>query len=116
MEVRFQNSPKETAGMSTQELRDNFLLEDLMVNDEVKLVYSHYDRVIVGGVKPIAKTILLEADAELRADYFLERRELGIINIGGDGLVEAGGETFSLGKLDALYIGKGVKEVRFRSA
>jgi len=116
MEVRFQNSPKETAGMSTQDLRDNFLLENLMVNDEVRLVYSHYDRVIVGGVKPIAKTVLLEADAELRADYFLERRELGIINIGGDGVVEAGDETFSLRKLDALYIGKGVKEVRFRSA
>ena len=116
MEVRFQNSPKETAGMSTQDLRDNFLLENLMVNDEVRLVYSHYDRVIVGGVKPIAITVLLEADAELRADYFLERRELGIINVGGDGVVEAGDETFSLRKLDALYIGKGVKEVRFRSA
>ena len=115
MEVRFQNSPKETAAMSTQDLRDNFLLENLMVDDEVRLVYSHYDRVIVGGVKPIAKTVLLETDAELRADYFLERRELGIINVGGDGTVEAGDESFSLKKLDALYIGKGVKEVRFRS-
>ena len=115
MEVRFQNSPKETAAMSTQDLRDNFLLENLMVDDEVRLVYSHYDRVIVGGVKPIAKTVLLQADAELRADYFLERRELGIINVGGDGTVEADKESFSLKKLDALYIGKGVKEVRFRS-
>ena len=93
MEVRFQNSPKETAGMSTQDLRDNFLLENLMVDDEVRLVYSHYDRVIVGGVKPITKTVLLEADAELRADYFLERRELGIINVGGDGIVEAGADN-----------------------
>ena len=107
MEARFQNSPKETAGMSTQDLRDNFLLENLMVDDEVRLVYSHYDRVIVGGVKPITKTILLEADAELRADYFLERRELGIINVGGDGIVETDGEAFSLRK--------GVKELRFRS-
>src|SRR5687767_8349809 len=115
MEVRFQNSPKETAAMNTQDLRDNFLLENLMVDDEIRLVYSHYDRVIVGGVKPIAKTVLLETDAELRADYFLERRELGIINVGGDGTVEAGDESFSLKKLDALYIGKGVKEVRFRS-
>lgn len=115
MEVRFQNSPKETAAMSTQDLRDNFLLETLMADDELRLVYSHYDRVIAGGVKPMAKTVLLETNAELRADYFLERRELGIINVGGDGTVEAGDESFSLQKLDALYIGKGVKEVRFRS-
>jgi 4-deoxy-L-threo-5-hexosulose-uronate ketol-isomerase len=115
MEVRFQNSPKETAQMTTAELRDNFLLQNLVVVDEVKLTYSHYDRIIVGGAKPVNKIISLEADAELRAGYFLERRELGIINVGGDGSVETNGENFSLKKLDALYIGKGVKEVRFRS-
>jgi 4-deoxy-L-threo-5-hexosulose-uronate ketol-isomerase len=115
MEVRFQNSAKETAQMSTGELRDNFLIENLMVDDEVRLVYSHYDRVIVGGAKPLSKTLSLETDSELKADYFLERRELGIINVGGEGTVEAGGESFSLNKLDALYIGKGVKEVRFTS-
>jgi 4-deoxy-L-threo-5-hexosulose-uronate ketol-isomerase len=116
MEVRFQNSAKETAQMGTGELRDNFLIENLMVDDEVRLVYSHYDRVIVGGAKPLSKTLFLETDSELKADYFLERRELGIINVGGDGTVEAGGESFSLKKLDALYIGKGVKEVRFKSS
>jgi 4-deoxy-L-threo-5-hexosulose-uronate ketol-isomerase len=115
MEVRFQNSAKETAQMSTGELRDNFLIEDLMVDDELRLVYSHYDRVIVGGAKPLGKTLSLETDSELKADHFLERRELGIINVGGEGRVEAGGESFSLNKLDALYIGKGVKEVRFTS-
>lgn len=116
MEVRFQNSAKETAQMCTGELRDNFLIENLMVDDELKLVYSHYDRVIVGGAKPVIKTLSLETHSELKADYFLERRELGIINIGGDGTVEAGGESFSLSKLDAAYIGKGVKEVRFTSS
>jgi 4-deoxy-L-threo-5-hexosulose-uronate ketol-isomerase len=115
MEVRFQNSAKETAQMGTGELRDNFLIKNLMVDDEVRLVYSHYDRVIVGGAKPLSKTLSLETDSELKADYFLERRELGIINIGGEGTVEAGGESFSLKKLDALYISKGVKEVRFIS-
>jgi 4-deoxy-L-threo-5-hexosulose-uronate ketol-isomerase len=115
MEVRFQNSAKETAQMGTGELRDNFLIEDLMVDDELRLVYSHYDRVIVGGAKPLGKTLSLETDSELKADHFLERRELGIINVGGEGRVEAGGESFSLNKLDALYIGKGVKEVRFTS-
>jgi 4-deoxy-L-threo-5-hexosulose-uronate ketol-isomerase len=116
MEVRFQNSPKETAGMNTETLRANFLIENLMVQDEIKLVYSHYDRVIVGGVKPVSRAISLETHPELRADYFLERRELGIINVGGDGVIEVGGESFSLRKLDAAYIGKGVKEVRFKSS
>jgi len=116
MEVRFQNSPKETAAMNTEELRASFLIENLMVEDQIRLVYSHYDRVIVGGVKPVSKTLFLEAHAELRADYFLERRELGIINVGGDGVVEADGESFLLTKLDAVYIGKGTKEVRFRSS
>ena len=115
MEVRFQNSPKETAGMNTQELRSNFLVENLMIDDEVRLVYSHYDRIIVGGVKPATKIVSLETHSELRADYFLERRELGIINVGGDGVVEADGESFSLRKLDAVYIGKGVKKVNFKT-
>jgi 4-deoxy-L-threo-5-hexosulose-uronate ketol-isomerase len=115
MEIRFQNSPVETARMNSEELRKNFLLQQLMIDDEVKFVYSHYDRVIVGGAKPVDKLITLHADAELRADYFLERRELGIINVGGDGMIDADGESFSLSKLDALYIGKGIKEVRFGS-
>lgn len=115
MEVRFQNSPRETASMNTQELRTNFLVEKIMVNDAVRLVYSHYDRVIVGGAKPVSKTLTLETDPELRADYFLERRELGIINVGGAGIVETNETGYDLGKLDAVYIGRGVKEVRFRS-
>jgi 4-deoxy-L-threo-5-hexosulose-uronate ketol-isomerase len=115
MEVRFQNSPKETAGMNTQELRQNFLVEQLMVADQIKLIYSHYDRVIVGGAKPVQSVLTLETHPELRADYFLERRELGVINVGGDGTVEADGETFTLGKLDCVYAGKGVQSVRFKS-
>jgi 4-deoxy-L-threo-5-hexosulose-uronate ketol-isomerase len=116
MEVRFQNSAKETAQMNTSELRSNFLIENLMADDKLSLVYSHYDRVIVGGAKPVSKTLSLETQDELKADYFLQRRELGIINVGGDGTVEANGESFSLRKLDAAYIGKGVKEVGFKSS
>lgn len=115
MEVRFQNSPKETAAMNTQELRTHFLIEKLMVDDEVRLVYSHYDRVIIGGARPLSKTLSLETHSELRADYFLERRELGIINVGGDGIVETNEASYPLSRLDAVYIGKGVKEVRFKS-
>ena len=115
MEIRFQNSPAETARMNSEELRKNFLLQELMVDDDIKLVYSHYDRVIVGGAKPVNKSVTLQADAELRADYFLERRELGIINVGGQGSIDADDKSFSLSKLDALYIGKGIKEVHFSS-
>ncbi|HYO21123.1 MAG TPA: 5-dehydro-4-deoxy-D-glucuronate isomerase [Flavisolibacter sp.] len=116
MEVRFQNSPKETAAMNTAELRQNFLVERLMVADQIKLIYSHYDRVIVGGAKPVQSVLTLETHPELRADYFLERRELGVINVGGEGRVEVDGEIFTLRKLDCVYVGKGVRSVRFRSS
>ena len=115
MEIRFQNSPKETSEMNTQELRGNFLVENLMVDDAVQLVYSHYDRVIVGGAKPVAKAIELPNHPELKAEYFLERREIGIINVGGAGVVEADGENFTLDKLDCLYLGKGIKKVSFKT-
>lgn len=101
--------------MNTQELRGNFLVENLMVDDAVQLVYSHYDRVIVGGAKPVAKAIELPNHPELKAEYFLERREIGIINVGGAGVVEADGENFTLDKLDCLYLGKGIKKVSFKT-
>ena len=115
MEVRFQNSPQGTKHMTTEDLRRNFLIENLMNDDAVKLVYSHYDRMIIGGAKPVHNVLALETDLELRADYFLERREIGIINVGGDGAVEADGQSFPLRKLDCVYLGKGTREVRFRS-
>lgn len=115
MEVRFESSRKESAGMQTEELRSNFLVEQLMVDDQLKLVYSHYDRVIIGGAKPVSSSLSLEAHPELRADFFLERREIGIINVGGEGVVEVDGENFSLARLDCVYAGKGVKTVRFSS-
>lgn len=97
--------------MDTSELRKNFLAEDLVQDDEVNFLYSHYDRVIIGGAKPIAKQLALGNDPELRAAFFLERRELGIINVGGNGAVSVDGERYELSKLDTLYIGKGAKEV-----
>jgi 4-deoxy-L-threo-5-hexosulose-uronate ketol-isomerase len=115
MQLRFQNSPKETKGMDTEQLRENFLVKDLMQDDTVQLVYSHYDRVIVGGVKPVNKTLSLPNHPELRADYFLERRELGIINVGGAGIVIAGGKEYAANKLDCVYLGKGTQDVKFKS-
>ena len=115
MEIRFQNSPKETAAMNTGELRSNFVCESLMQDDKLTLVYSHYDRVIIGGVKPVQSIVVLENEEELKAGYFLERRELGIINVGGAGKVLANGNDYELNKLDCLYVGKETADVRFQS-
>jgi 4-deoxy-L-threo-5-hexosulose-uronate ketol-isomerase len=115
MEIRFQNSPNEVRQMDTAALRENFMVPSLMKDDQIKLVYSHYDRVIIGGAKPVNTILELPNEAELRAEYFLERRELGIINTGGAGQVIADGVTYSLNKLDALYLGKGTRTVQFKS-
>ncbi|UAY57250.1 5-dehydro-4-deoxy-D-glucuronate isomerase [Arachidicoccus terrestris] len=115
MEVRFQNSPKETKAMDTQALRENFLIEELIQKDKLKLVYSHYDRVIVGGVSPVDATVKLENEPELKADYFLQRRELGVVNLGGPGTIQAGDKTYDLEKLDCLYVGLHTEAVSFAS-
>jgi 4-deoxy-L-threo-5-hexosulose-uronate ketol-isomerase len=115
MEIRFENSPKEVQGMTTGQLREAFLTEHLMQPDAVRLVYTHYDRVIMGGACPVKQNLTLETHPELRADFFLERRELGIINIGGKGRVYADDTPHELDKFDCLYAGKGVKKIVFGS-
>lgn len=115
MEIRFHNSPEETRQMDTGQLRKNFLVENLMQDDTVQLVYSHYDRVIIGGIKPVNKTLQLPNHPELRADYFLERRELGVINVGADAIITADGKEFILRKMDCIYLGKGTRTVKFKS-
>ncbi|MBL0307818.1 MAG: 5-dehydro-4-deoxy-D-glucuronate isomerase [Chitinophagaceae bacterium] len=115
MQIRFQNSPAETKQMTTEQLRENFLVQNLVQDDTVQLVYSHYDRVIIGGVKPVNKTIALPNHPELKADYFLQRRELGIINVGGAGTVVADGKEYAINKMDCIYLGKETKEVKFKS-
>lgn len=115
MDIRFACSPKEVKGMNTEELRANFLVPDMMLDDILTLTYSHFDRMIIGSAKPVAQKVLLSNEDELKADYFLQRRELGIINVGGAGIVQADGASFELNKLDALYIGKGTQSVVFES-
>lgn len=115
MSIRFAISQNETKQFDTEQLRDNFLVSPLMQDDTIQLVYTHYDRVIIGGVKPVSKSVGLPNHPELRADYFLERRELGIINVGGAGKVKLDGQSFELNKLDCVYAGKGTKEVSFFS-
>lgn len=116
MEIRFANSQLETQGMTTDQLRSTYLIENLFEADKLVLVYSHYDRVITGSAVPVEGSIALSNPEELRAEYFLERREMGIINIGGEGNIQVDGETFLLQKQSCVYIGKGVKDVVFSSA
>lgn len=109
------SSPGEVAQMNTEKLRAQFLLEGLFQPGQVILNYSHYDRMIIAGVVPAGTTLSLGNPAELRAEYFLERRELGIINVGGSGTVSSSAGSFDLNKLDCLYLGKGTREVQFSS-
>jgi 4-deoxy-L-threo-5-hexosulose-uronate ketol-isomerase len=115
MQIRFQNSPKETAAMNTQQLRENFLVENLMQPGKISLIYSHFDRVIIGGVVPQKDAIALPNEDELKANFFLERREIGIINVGGKGTVIADGVIHLVDNLECVYLGKGTKDVAFSS-
>ena len=115
MTEQFQYHPEQVKGMSTEQLREAFAITNVMQQSDAHLVYTHYDRMIIGGVMPTDVAISLPIDEQLKADYFLERREIGIINIGGAGSVIADGNTYVLDKLDCLYLGKGTKEVLFNS-
>lgn len=115
-ELRYAHHPEDVKGYNTEELRKHFLIEGLFQDDSVRLTYSMYDRFIVGGVKPIKKAVQLETIDDLKADFFLERRELGIVNVGGPGVVEVDGEIFRLERKEALYVGSGKEEVIFKSS
>ena len=108
-------SQREAQSFDTEQLRDNFLIQSIFQKNEISLSYTHYDRVVLGGVMPSYSEIFLPTYDNLKSDYFLERREIGIINVGGDGEISVDGTSFSLSKLDALYIGKGSKSVIFKS-
>ncbi|MDR1094720.1 MAG: 5-dehydro-4-deoxy-D-glucuronate isomerase [Clostridiales bacterium] len=99
----------------TERIRGEFLTRDVFVPGGATYVYSHTDRVVFGGAVPLDKPLALENGAELRADYFLQRREIGIINIGGGGKIECGGRTYPLSRFDCLYAGKGTRSVKFYS-
>src|SRR5690242_19365381 len=113
---RYAVHPEHARRMTTSELRNHFLIEKLFEPGEINHVYSHHDRLIIGGAAPVEKEINLERFEELKASYFLERREIGIINVGEEGQVIVDGTHYALGYIDALYIGMGAREVIFRSA
>ena len=114
-ELRYASHPEDFKGYSTERIRKEFLVENVFIRDEISLVYSLYDRLIVGGAMPVNKSIILETVNELKAQNFLDRREMGIINVGGDAEILAGGTKYMIVFKEALFLGKGTKDVSFKS-
>ena len=115
MQTRYSPNQVGYQELGTKELRTTFLVDSLFAPEKLELVYSDADRAIVGSAVPAASPIKLTADADLRAAFFCERRELGVLNIGGQGSVEVDGKRFELAKFDALYVGRGSRDISFSS-
>ncbi len=115
MEVRTAASPKDAKFYTTDRLREEFLIPEVFIENEIKTVYSHIDRIITGSAMPKDKDLVLTAGDEIRAEYFLQRREMGIINIGGRGTVTVDGKEYILEYKDGMYIGMGAKDIKFAS-
>ncbi len=115
MEVRYTVGKKEYSRMTTEELRDTFLINTLFEPNSVRLVYCEVERSIVGSAVPTEGSLVLETGKELASDYFCERRELGILNVGQNGVVVVDGENFEMDRLDCLYVGRGAKAISFTS-
>ena len=115
MNNRYANHPIDSKSYDTKQLREHYLVEEVFIDDKIELTYSHVDRIIFGGIKPVKESLKLEAGKSMGVDYFLERREMGVINIGGEGIVSIDGEEFTLNNKDGLYIGKGNKDIIFKS-
>ena len=114
-EVRYAAHPEDAKNYDTKRIRRDFLIEKVFAADEVNMVYSMYDRMVVGGAMPVNEALKLEAIDQLKAPFFTTRREIGMFNVGGPGIVKAGDETFELDYKEALYIGSGDRDVVFES-
>ncbi|MBQ8640469.1 MAG: 5-dehydro-4-deoxy-D-glucuronate isomerase [Lachnospiraceae bacterium] len=115
MELRTAASPKDVKHYTTERLREEFLIQNLFIPGEIKLVYSHIDRIITGSATPAESELVLTAGDELRAKYFCERRELGVINIGGKGTITIDGKAYPVDYKEGMYIGMGAQDIRFSS-
>lgn len=116
MDIRYASHPNEVKQFDTERLQSEFQINALFAPNEIKLVYSHVDRFIIGGVLPITGSLQLQADKkEMAADYFLERREIGIINVGGRGTITVDGTVYNMDPKDCIYIGLGSKDITFAS-
>ena len=115
MEVRHGVNPQDAKNYTTERLREDFLIQNLFTKDNSRMVYSHIDRIITAGFMPVVQTLKLEAGKELCADYFLQRREMGCINIGGKGIITIDGVEYEMNPRDGIYVGMGNKEITFKS-
>jgi len=115
MEVRSASNPKDVKHYTTDRLREEFHISKLFTKDNIKMVYSHIDRIITAGLMPVFQELALVGGKELASDYFLERRELGCINIGGKGIITVDGTEYEMNPRDGIYIGMGNKEITFKS-
>jgi 4-deoxy-L-threo-5-hexosulose-uronate ketol-isomerase len=115
VELRYAAHPNDVKNWDTNRLRKEFLIENIFKPEDLILVYSMYDRYIAGGAMPVKKKVLLETTDELKSENFLDRREMGIINVGGNALIHTSGEIYKIGFKDALYLGKGTSKVVFES-
>lgn len=115
LNVRYNNHPEDTKNYDTTTLRERFLIDQVFIDDQILLTYSHHDRIIAGGVKPVKERLELPVTKDLGTDYFLERREMGVINIGGAGSIILDGKEYAMAPKDGFYIGAETKEVIFTS-
>jgi 4-deoxy-L-threo-5-hexosulose-uronate ketol-isomerase len=113
MDQRYATNPTQIPGMTTADLRATYLVPEVFVPGEISLTFTHHDRIVLGGVMPAGKEISLPGYPEIRSDYFLEHREVGIINVGGTGTVTADGEAYTLVTGACLYLGRGIREILF---
>jgi 4-deoxy-L-threo-5-hexosulose-uronate ketol-isomerase len=116
MQQRYATNPAQVPGMTTAELREQYLVPDLFVPGEIVVVYTHHDRIVLGGATPAGGVLSLPGYPEIRSEYFLEHRELGIVNVGGTGTVTADGEVFTLVPGACLYLGRGIQKILFEDA
>ncbi|WP_457101747.1 5-dehydro-4-deoxy-D-glucuronate isomerase [Microbacterium sp. P5_E9] len=116
MQQRYATNPAQIPGMTSDELRASYLVPDLFAEGEIRVTYTHHDRIVLGGAVPAGAELALTGYPEIRSDYFLEHREVGIINVGGAGTVTADGEVYTLVKGACLYLGRGIRDVVFADA
>ncbi len=115
MDIRYNNHPQDSKTYDTKTLRERYLISTVFAADEILMTYSHHDRIIAGGAMPVRQELGLVAAKDLGTDYFLERRELGVINVGGPGAILCDGQRFAMARYDGMYIGAGVRDVCFVS-
>ncbi len=115
LNIRYNNHPEDSKNYDTKKLRERYLIEQIFEKDDILFTYSHHDRIIAGGIMPVEQEVILPVTKDLGTSFFLERREMGIINIGGPGYIILDGKKYDMAARDGMYIGMGTKEVVFGS-